>query len=95
MPLRRSFEQAQADWVALLDAATQDRDIIFIERPDEEDMALIAAGELAGLLEVGHLLRSPANAERLFTALGRARRREGEPQSVDELRREVGLDDGA
>ena len=35
------------------------------------------------------LLRSPRNAERLFLALGQARRGEGLAMSVEELRREV------
>jgi len=32
----------------------------------------VAAEELEGLLETTHLLRSPRNASRLLTALGRA-----------------------
>ena len=41
------------------------------------------------------LLRSPANAERLSTALACARLRDATgPQSLDELRREMGLDEG-
>ena len=44
-----------------------------------------------GLLETAHLLRSPENAERLSRALERARAETVEPQSVDQLRQEVGL----
>jgi len=42
-------------------------------------------------LEADYLLRSPANAERLLTALARAQAGKTESQTVDELRREVGL----
>jgi len=42
--------------------------------------------------ETTYLLRSPANADRLLTALTRAQAGTTEPQSLDELRREVGLD---
>jgi signal transduction histidine kinase len=45
-------------------------------------------------LEAAHLLRSPANAERLLTTLARAQAGTTEPQSLDELRREIGLDEG-
>ena len=38
-----------------------------------DDLAVIAADELESLLETAHLLRSPKNAERLLTALFRAR----------------------
>ena len=54
---------------------------------------MIAADELAGILETAHLLRSPANAERLSSALERARKKEGSAQTIKGLRREVGLDD--
>jgi antitoxin YefM len=53
---------------------------------------MIAADELSGILETAHLLRSPANAERLNSALNRARKKEGSAQSIDELLAEVGLD---
>jgi antitoxin YefM len=56
---------------------------------------LIAADELSGLLKTAHLLRSPTNAERLLTALARAQSRTLSPQSLDALRKEVGLGDPA
>jgi|WetSurMetagenome_2_1015567.scaffolds.fasta_scaffold40915_4 hypothetical protein len=46
-------------------------------------------------LETADLLRSPANTERLLTALTRAQAGTTEPQSLDELCREVGLDGDA
>ena len=57
-----------------------------------KDVALLPATELASLLETAHLLRSPKNAKELLTALGRAERREGKPQTVASLRREFGLE---
>jgi antitoxin YefM len=56
---------------------------------------MIAADELSSLMNTAHLLRSPANAERLLTALARARSENLPPQSIEELRREVGLDEKA
>jgi len=52
---------------------------------------MVAAAELSGLLETAHLLRSPANARRLLTALRRAQQKHSKPQSVESLRQEVGL----
>ena len=63
-----------------------------IRRRGGEDVALIAADELESLLETAHLLRSPKNAERLLSALQRARSRTEAPQHLDELRKEMGLD---
>jgi len=57
-----------------------------------EDVVLISASELAGLQETAHLLSSPKNAERLLTALNRARERTVAPESVAALRRELGVD---
>jgi antitoxin YefM len=54
---------------------------------------VVAAAEWASLQESAHLLRSPANAKRLMTALTRAAARSVEPQSLDQLRREVGLEE--
>jgi antitoxin YefM len=52
---------------------------------------MIADDVLAGILETAHLLRSPVNAKRLLTTLERARQEEGTTQSIEDLRREVGL----
>ncbi len=56
-----------------MDEVVQNRDGVIIHRNDAEDVALIAADELRSLLETAHVLRSPKNAERLLTALARAR----------------------
>jgi antitoxin YefM len=75
-----------------MDRVTADRETVVISRRGHEDVALISAAELSGLIETAHLLRSPRNAERLFAALDRARTREVAPQSVEDLRREMGID---
>ena len=53
---------------------------------------MISVSELDSLEETAHLLRSPKNAKRLMTALQRARKDEGTPQSIINLRKEVGLE---
>ena len=92
MAIQTSYSQANSRLADFLDEATQNREIVIIQRQGEEDVALIAADELAGLLETAHLLRSPANAERLLATLARVRQGQGTAQSIEELRREVGLD---
>jgi len=93
MTIQTTYTQARAQLASLLDEVTNNREIVIIQRRGEEDVALIAADELAGLLETVHLLRSPKNAERLLTALARAHERTIAPQTIDELRREVGVDE--
>lgn len=90
-----TYSQARANLATLFNRVENDREVILIQRRGREAVALVAAGELAGLMETAHLLRSPANAERLLAALARARERATAPQTVDELRHEVGLDEAA
>ena len=68
-----------------MDRAVQDREVVMVRRRKGGDVALVAADELAGLLETAHLLRSPANAERLLTALSIAREQRLDPINLTDL----------
>ena len=92
MTIQTTYTQARAELAILLDQVTHDREIVLIQRRGEEEVAMIAASELESLLETAYLLRSPANAERLLSALGRALKNDGEAQTIEALRREVGLE---
>ncbi len=91
MSIEISYTDARANFARLCDRAVADREPVIIHRRGAADVVLIAADELAGLEETAHLLRSPANAVRLLTALNRALQRQEAPLSVDDLRQEVGL----
>ena len=91
MTIETSYTHARAHLAALCDQAVDDRDVIIIRRRGARDVALLAAEELESLMETAHLLRSPKNAQRLLTALARARERTVAPQSIEEVKREVGL----
>lgn len=95
MTIEFTYTSAREQLASLLDRVTKNREVVIIQRRGHEDVAMIAADELASLTESAYLLRSPENAERLLSALGRALKSEGQPHSVDELRREVGLDEKA
>jgi antitoxin YefM len=95
MTIQTTYTQARANLANILSRVTHDREVVIIQRRGEEDVALISADELFNLLETAHLLRSPKNAERLFSALEHAQKNEGQPSSIDSLRREVGLDQEA
>ena len=89
-----TYSHARAHFAALLAQAEATREPVMIKRRGREDVALIAADELRGLLESVHLLRSPANAMRLLSALARARRGGGRESSAVALRRKLKLDAG-
>ncbi|WP_445245508.1 type II toxin-antitoxin system Phd/YefM family antitoxin [Microcoleus sp. OTE_8_concoct_300] len=86
-----TYTEALANLDELCEQVISDRDAIIITRKDGENVALIAADELASLLETLHLLRSPKNADRLLSALKQAKARTVKPQTVSELRQESGL----
>ncbi|MHB8857402.1 MAG: type II toxin-antitoxin system Phd/YefM family antitoxin [Bellilinea sp.] len=92
MTIQTTYTQARDGLAKLLDQVTHNREVVVIQRRGEEEVAMIAASELASLIETAYLLRSPANAKRLLSALGRALKDEGEPLTVGALRREVSLE---
>jgi antitoxin YefM len=93
MTIEVSYSQARRELASLLNAVTRDKEVVIINRRGGEPAALLAADELAGLTEAVHLLRSPANAERLLAALARAMQGEGKTMTIDRLLAEVGLDE--
>ena len=92
MAIQTTYTHARARLASLLDEVTKNREVVIIKRRGSEDVAMITADELAGILETAHLLRSPSNAKRLLTALDRVRNLSGAPQTIDELRNEVGFE---
>ena len=92
MAIETTYTEARETFADLLDRVTADREVVFIRRRGRERVAMVAADELVSLMETAHLLRSPKNARRLLSALGRARRGTGRPSTVRNLRRDLGLD---
>jgi antitoxin YefM len=89
--IKTTYSRARENLASLLNQVTDDREVAIITRRGSEDVALVAADELSGLLETAHLLRSPANAKRLLAALGRSQSRKLPASSLDALRAELGL----
>lgn len=92
MAIETTYTHARENLARLCDEAADNREVVIIRRRNAEDVALIAASELSSILETAHLLRSPKNAERLLAALGRAHARTQAPESLEQLRRDIGLD---
>ena len=92
MPIETTYSSARANFAYLWDRVTEDQETVIVTRRGHDDIALVSVSELAGLLETAHLTRSPENANRLLTALRRARTRSVKPTTVETLRRETGLE---
>ena len=86
-----TYSQARENLATILDQVTSNREIAIIKRRGREDVALVSADELSGLLETAHLLRSPANAKRLLTAIRRSQSKNLPTSTLEELRAELGL----
>ncbi len=91
MPYATTYTSARATLAQLCNRVASTREPIIIHRRNSEDVALVSVDELESLTETAHLLRSPKNAQRLLSALNRARKREGRASTVSRLRNEVGL----
>ena len=92
MTVEFTYTSAREQLASLLDRVTKDREVVIIQRRGSEDVAMISADELASLTETAYLMRSAQNAERILSALARALKNEGQSQSIEALRREVGLE---
>src|SRR4051794_36886043 len=64
-----TYRYLRDNLAGVLDKVVDDREVIIVRRKGGRDVALAPADELAGLSETAHLLRSPANARRLISAL--------------------------
>ena len=92
MTIETTYSQAREQLKTLMDRAVDDREVIVVRRRSGGDVAMIAADELESLLATAHLLRSAKNAERLLTALGRARSDTLAPTLLTNLQQRVGPD---
>ena len=87
-----TYSQVRANLAEILNRVSEDREIVTITRRNRADVALIAADELSSLLESVYLLRSPANAKRLFSAMEWANSAAAIPQSLAELKEELDIE---
>jgi len=92
MTVETSYTEARRNLAAVLDRAVDDREPVVIIRRGKPSAVVIAADELASLVETAYLFRVPANADRLTAALDQLDRSEGRVMTVEALRRKFGLD---
>ena len=90
MATETTYTSLRENLASVLDQVVDRQETVIVRRKGSlRDVALIPVAELDGLIETAHLLRSPKNARRLLTALGRAERGKTTPSSVISLRREM------
>ena len=92
MPIETTYTSLRERLASVLDQVADDHEVVIVRRRGaNKDVAMVPAEELAGLMETAHLLRSPRNAQRLMKALRRAKSGTGKPESLEALRKGLGL----
>ncbi len=90
-----NYTNLRQNLASVLDEVIDNRGCVIVSRTGKEDVAIIAASELSSMMETLHLLKSPANAKKLFAAMERADELEGvqvEPQTLEQLCEELRVD---
>lgn len=81
---RESATSVRKEFFKILDEVAQDSSVVIVKRKDAPNVAMIAESELNNLVETVHLLRTPKNAERLFSALEKSRLRDLDSPTSEE-----------
>jgi antitoxin YefM len=92
MALETTYTRLREELASVLDRVVNQQEVVIVRRKNAQDVALIPAAELAGIVETAHLLRSPKNAQRLLRAFRRAEKTAAKPETIERLRREMKLD---
>jgi antitoxin YefM len=90
-----NYTNLRQNLASVLDEVIEDRGCVIVSRTGKEDVAILAASELASMMETLHLLKSPANAQKLFAAMERADELEGvkvKPQTLEQLCEELEIE---
>lgn len=92
MPIQTTYSNTRENLASLMERVIDEQEIVIINRRGYEDVAMIRADELSSLIETSHLLRSPKNASRLLKALQRAIENSEKPETLEDLRKEFGVE---
>lgn len=82
---------ARKGFFQLLDQVAENHQVFIINRREGENVALIAESDLTSLVETVYLLRTPANARRLLDAIAQSKSGNLQPQTIEELKEELGI----
>ena len=82
-----TYSTARDHLAEVWDKTVSTREPVIVSRRGAESIVMLPLEEWEGLQETAHLLRSPANAQRLLAALNRLDSGEGEILSINSLER--------
>ncbi len=79
-----SYTDSRARYAEVLDGVTNDREEVVITRAGHDPVVIVSLEDYESLKETAYLMRSPANARRLFDAMERLESGRGEPRDLIE-----------
>lgn len=79
-----SYSESRARYAETLDAVTDDREEVIINRAGHEPVVMVSLDDYESLKETAYLLRNPANARRLLASIDRLENGGGARQELAE-----------
>lgn len=64
-----NYTESRKRYAEILDSVTEDRDPVIITRSGHESVVMVSLDDYESLRETAYLMRSPANARRIFDAM--------------------------
>ena len=78
-----TYTAAREGLASTMDQVCRDRSPVIITRNRDQSVVMLSLAEYQQLEETAHLLRSPANARRLLSAIGSLERGKGRQRKID------------
>lgn len=91
--ITKSSIQQKIDFEEIYQKVISDREPIEISINNGESVSVILTSELNSLLETVYLFQSPENAKRLLESLERVKNKTNQPQTLENLRQQFGIEE--
>lgn len=79
-----SYSSARANLASTMDRVCDDHEPLIITRNGQQSVVMLSLEDFTALEETAYLLRSPANAKRLMTAIEQLNAGQGTPRELTE-----------
>lgn len=77
-----SYTESRARYAEVLDQVINDREEVVVTRAGHEPVVIVSLEDFESMRETAYLMRSPANARRLFDAMERLESGGGESRDL-------------
>lgn len=91
MTKQTTYSEACNNFDKIYEEAIKNRGAVVVTREGSESVSVIPTAELNSIIETAYLFQSPENAARLLDALERVKARTNQPQTIEDLRQQFGL----